>query len=79
VVRGPHFAESNSGLHLLLLSAVQVSLFAVLWLPTFLLTRCLPAGRRCGVVVALTALYLGFWLGWTSLLYAAMARNESWL
>jgi hypothetical protein len=79
VVCGPRYPESNGGLLLLLLSAIQVSLVAVLWIPTFLLSQRLSPGQRCSVVVVLTALYLGFWLGWTFLLYAAMARDESWL
>jgi hypothetical protein len=76
---GSHAADNSGGVLYLLLAVVQTGLFALLWLPIFYLSRRKSLGVRCGLVVALTVVYLGFWLGWTALLYAEMARTGNWL
>jgi hypothetical protein len=76
---GSYFADNNHGVLYLLLAVVQTGLFALLWLPIFYLSRRKSLGLRCVFIVALTVVYLGFWLGWTALLYAEMARTGRWL
>jgi hypothetical protein len=76
---GSYFADNNPGVLYLLLAVVQTGLFALLWLPIFYLSRRRSMGVRCGFIIALTVVYLGFWLGWTALLYAEMARTGRWL
>jgi len=76
---GAYFADNNGGTLFLLLALTQTGLFAILWLPTYMFTRRLSATTRCVLVLVLTFLYLGFWLGWTAWLYAEMARTDTWL
>jgi len=76
---GSSFADNSGGMLYLLLALVQTGLFALLWAPVNYAARRKPVGLRCGLVVALTAAYIGFWLGWTDWAFAEMARTGRWL
>jgi hypothetical protein len=75
---GGYFADNSPGILTLLTMAIQTGLFAVLCAPFCLLTRRRSVVVRNLVVVALTVLYIGFWLGWTIWLAAEMTRTNSW-
>jgi hypothetical protein len=78
-VFGGYFADNSGRLRLLLAACTQTGLFAAFCLPAFYLCRKRGVGLRCLVVIALTAAYVGFWLGWTFWLYDEMARTGKWL
>jgi hypothetical protein len=76
---GSYFADNSGAVFYLLLAIVQTSLFGLLWLPVSSLSRGKSVAVRCGLVVALTLVYLAFWAGWTAWVYAEMARTGNWL
>jgi hypothetical protein len=75
---GGYVADNSVGLVILLAALIQTALFALLWLPVYLMTRKRSLAVRVWSVIALGLVYLGLWVGWTVWLAAEMTRTNGW-